>query len=443
MTQPWSIFRFSTLIQKSAACLFVIAFGITTILAAPPKLAHAKKSKPQKTAIAKATESKERPNKDCGQIVKADVVALEQPYFYNRFGSFNPDGLMFALREDVVDKDGNPIKVTEKCDGKGCAEDESYAGTAKLRSDKRPRPLVLRVNEGDCLQVTFTNLLSPTPLSGELSIEEVDKSKTGQRPVEMSDVPISQDALATRYASMHVNGLEYVKNGANEGIVSDGTNVGINTLSMVKPGATTVYTWYGKKQGGFFFNSMGAPVGGEGNGGQIDLGLFGSINVQPKGTKWYRSQITQNQMEQLYKRNGTPYRDKKGLPLLSCRYLKPDGSLDTIKTETCRAAISNTFKGNDYYDTFDQERQKKNQNIPVLNILSKDNKIAHGDLNAIIVYQRDKDHLDQDGRWKPCETRDSTTACNRPFREFTVIFHDELKGQQAFAALEDEAFPPS
>lgn len=438
MTQPKSIFSFSALTQKSVVVsLLVITFGIITVWATPPKLVHSQKSKVRKLVTAKATESKKRPNKDCDQVVKADVVALEQPYFYNRFGSFNPDGLMFALREDVVDKDGKLLKVD--CGSNGCAEDENYVGTAKLRSDKRPRPLVLRVNEGDCLQVTFTNLLSSTPPSGEASIEEIDKSKTGQRPVEMSDVPISQDALATRYASMHVNGLEYVT--AN-GINSDGTNVGINTLSMVKPGATTVYTWYGKKQGGFFFHSMGAPVGGEGNGGQLDLGLFGSINVQPKGSKWYRSQVTHNQMKQLYQREGKEYRDKStGLPLLSCRYLLPDGKEDTAKIKACQAQMKANFNGNDYYDTFDQGR--KDRKIPVLNILSKENKIVHSDLNAIIVYPRDNDHMGSDGRWKPCKTGDSATRCNNPYREFTVIFHDELKGQQAFAALEDEAFPPS
>ena len=34
------------------------------------------------------------------------------------------------------------------------------AGNVRLRSDKRPRPIVLRMNSGDCLRITFTNLLS-------------------------------------------------------------------------------------------------------------------------------------------------------------------------------------------------------------------------------------------------------------------------------------------
>ena len=41
----------------------------------------------------------------------------------------------------------------------------------KLRSDKRPRPLVLRANEGDCLEVTFTNLLSPETNGQEVMLD--------------------------------------------------------------------------------------------------------------------------------------------------------------------------------------------------------------------------------------------------------------------------------
>ena len=36
------------------------------------------------------------------RTVCADVVALDQTLVYNRFGSFNPFGMIFALRRDVV-----------------------------------------------------------------------------------------------------------------------------------------------------------------------------------------------------------------------------------------------------------------------------------------------------------------------------------------------------
>src|SRR4051794_14931617 len=80
------------------------------------------------------------------RIVHADVVALDQPLVFNRLGSTSPDGMIYALARDVVSKDG-PGKPLQK-------------GNVMLRAEKRPRPLVLRVNEGDCLEIRFTNLLA-------------------------------------------------------------------------------------------------------------------------------------------------------------------------------------------------------------------------------------------------------------------------------------------
>lgn len=37
-----------------------------------------------------------------GRTVCADVVAMDQMLVYNRFGTFNPFGMMYALRRDVV-----------------------------------------------------------------------------------------------------------------------------------------------------------------------------------------------------------------------------------------------------------------------------------------------------------------------------------------------------
>lgn len=82
----------------------------------------------------------------CERTIKARVVAIDQVLTYNRLGAFLPSGMMFALERDVVRRDpALPLGP----------------GNAMLRPDKRPRPLVLRLNEGDCLEVTFTNWLAP------------------------------------------------------------------------------------------------------------------------------------------------------------------------------------------------------------------------------------------------------------------------------------------
>ena len=80
------------------------------------------------------------PTPVCERTIKADVVALDQVIMYNRLGTVNPSGMIYALKQDVVAID--PAKGL-------------VAGNVRLRSDKRPRPIVLRMNNGDCLRINF------------------------------------------------------------------------------------------------------------------------------------------------------------------------------------------------------------------------------------------------------------------------------------------------
>ena len=61
--------------------------------------------------------------------------------------------MIFALKRDVIDANGVPLTVGGAIPA---------PGTLQLRPDRRPRPLVLRVREGDCLTVHLENLLTPT-----------------------------------------------------------------------------------------------------------------------------------------------------------------------------------------------------------------------------------------------------------------------------------------
>src|SRR3954467_15103787 len=80
----------------------------------------------------------------CSRTRVARVAAFEQFIWYNRLGANAPDALMYALEQDVVNSSGGP----------------GAAGDAHLRPGRRPRPIVLRVNAGECLQITLRNLLS-------------------------------------------------------------------------------------------------------------------------------------------------------------------------------------------------------------------------------------------------------------------------------------------
>lgn len=97
------------------------------------------------------------------RTVCADVVALDQTLVYNRFGSFNPYGMIFALRRDVASMDEAPKSFTaDACDaflGTEAGGGDLVAGNVRLKDCKRPRPLTLRANVGDLLHVRLDNLL--------------------------------------------------------------------------------------------------------------------------------------------------------------------------------------------------------------------------------------------------------------------------------------------
>lgn len=421
----------------------------------------------------------------------AEVVALEQIITFNRFGAFNPAGMVYALRKDVVYDDPDtedkyeeiPLPNAEKLNDKGFAR--KIAGYVSLRKNKRPRPLVLRVHEGECLKVKFWNLLSPTPSVHSTFVradfpggETADgkplpeggvqrHSVTITKPEDPSAADISSpprclnskgeqvnnaqncehlfpfppreepDYPTTRAASIHVNGLDYVpvkpeicdhldnikeadkkkiteqacNNPSNNTMGADGANVGNNPSSLVEPGESTTYVWYGRQEGGYFMYSAGALAGGEGDGGQLGLGLFDSVNVEPKSSIWYRSQVTHADLNNASEQN----------------HIDKTKKYSTINWDHSQIAIV------------------------------QNGEINHSDLNAIIYQGNtidDKGNLwesrDFDKAGKAvagtgidCSKLSPGSSCGMSFREFTTIFHDENKVFQAFAELSDEGNPIS
>lgn len=194
------------------------------------------------------------------RTIHATVVALDQPYWYNRLGASQPGGMIFALASDVVDANGQPINI---------ANAKTLAGNVSLRPEKRPRPIVLRVNQGQNLQITFVNLLQPTSAA---------------------------DGVGTRNAGFHVAGLELVNS-----INSDATYVGANPNAYVAPGSTTTYTYFAKAEGPFYAYSNAADWNG-----QTAAGLFGTVIVEPAGSEWYRSQVSHDDFAKVASYPGGP-----------------------------------------------------------------------------------------------------------------------------------------
>ncbi|HEV2761578.1 MAG TPA: cupredoxin domain-containing protein, partial [Pyrinomonadaceae bacterium] len=276
---------------------------------------------------------------------------------YNRLGAVNPAGMIYALRRDVV-----PINANYGL----------TPGNVRLRDGKRARPLILRMNVGQKLQINFQNLLA------------------NNRPHE--------DQPATRTASVHVIGLQLVNS-----ITDDGSNVGQNPSSLVGPGGSITYTYFAEREGNHLFYSTAATTGGEGDGGSLAMGLFGMVNVEPKNAEWYRSQVTRQELG--YATTGRTADDH---PIINYDAVYPAGH--------------------------------PRAGLPVLRILHN-GEIVHGDLNAIITGPN-KGCFTPNGDCPAPGAPDPAGATyrsnpaepnrNQPFREFSLVYHDEIKAVQAF-----------
>ncbi|WP_296806544.1 hypothetical protein [Thiocapsa sp.] len=322
-----------------------------------------------------------------GRTIYADVVALDQPLIYNRFGSYNPYGMIYALARDVVHCPPDAAECAEALPDAA----EKVPGEVRLQADKRPRPLVLRGGVGDTLVISFTNLLQPTqpdfsdgdgddrgaePDSGTdmIAAKEIEVAAKGgpETPdddgrlilAEADDAPQEDGGNnwpTTRRAGITISGM------APDGDTFDPKVTG---LTGVEPGETVVYRYKLERPGTFLFFSNDAPAGGQGDGSSLTHGLFGVVNVTPAGSRLYRSQVTAEQLA------------------LARAAATGDAFLDYEALDANGDPVLNMLK----------PRPDKGKNAFEL---------VHGDINAIVV--------------------DNKSEESPAFREFTVVFHDELK----------------
>ncbi|HEV7253607.1 MAG TPA: hypothetical protein VGN97_11000 [Mesorhizobium sp.] len=361
------------------------------------------------------------------RVVHADVVALDHLIVYNRFGSFDPHGMIFALRRDVSSTSEVPRRPDAAyCSGRlgiEAGKGELQAGKVRLKDCKRPRPLVLRARAGDILEITVTNLLrEQQPDFSQTFCKDIRPSDKAKTPVP-ADIraaaaqscrehrPSSADEAetnwpATRQLSFVIPGLEPVPD--------DSGTVDLRCLGTdaVNPGTvrsgTFTCRWHLDREGTHLFSSLAAPAGGQGDGGSLSHGLYGALIVEPRGSEFFRSQVTSAAFNESWApkvegqlgyaqharegdlalgstKSGAPYEDVRshdGMPKLDCR----KGVPVLIMLRPCET-----------------ERDIKGTTLPVY-------ELVHADLNAIIV---------------PGSEAKGEAA--KPFREFTVIFQDELK----------------
>ncbi|WP_245814315.1 hypothetical protein [Cystobacter ferrugineus] len=323
----------------------------------------------------------------CARTLTASVAVLDQPLMYNRLGAQNVNGIIYALTRDLINQDtGLPLS----------RGGDAAPGRVILRPDKRPRPLVLRVAAGDCLRVHFQNLL--TPLANPRSVPSILNRLKFLLPID--------DQVADRFASFTVPGLQLVSS-----IADDSSFVGRNDSSLVAPGGSATYTLFAQREDTFLVTSYGATFGGEGTHGNGANGMFAAINVEPPGASFYRSQVTEEEL-----RLATTGTTPTGQPTLDYEAVYP-------ATEPW---LSEGKAG-----------------LPILDMLTPSGELVHSDISAMIVgplpdggFPPNTYPLESVGRRNP-----SLPNRLESFREFTVIFHDEVAAADAFPGFfEDPVF---
>lgn len=153
------------------------------------------------------------------------VEAIQIPIVYNRYGDYDPDGLLYVLEEDSQ-------RIQE--------EAMSRFRQTPPQPYEEVQPLVLRVNLGDTVKVCFRHRLN-------------------------------------RRLSIHVQGLDY------DVMTSDGTSTGFNKDSTTNN--EIVYTWYANTEGVFLFHDMADARSSE-KATNIH-GLFGAVIVEPPEAQWF------------------------------------------------------------------------------------------------------------------------------------------------------------
>jgi manganese oxidase len=383
------------------------------------------------------------------RYVHADVAAIEQILVYNRFGSFNPFGMIFALRRDLSPADlapdfrtlaeketGAPTRAYTVADQTwSCAErtgaepgtdwDKIEPGNARLKDCKRPRPMVLRANVGDILHVRLTNFLmgamkpAKAPDLSQTFCKSADQkdfnttairalvsegpniaekigvalckpgTSTKKHALVREETPLTLESASdwpmTRGINLVFQGLTPVTADGIEG--GKGLHPACLGLGAIAPSETVDCYWRADQEGTYFGASTAAPGGGQGGGGSLTHGLFAAVVVESADSQWFRSQVTAAAYESAWPRGV----DASGAPphvrkgALDYQAMDGDTPVLNMLRDVLPADDGWTPTGTSFSGT------------------AKHVEIVHTDLNAIVHGPKGT------------------------FREFSVFFHDELK----------------
>lgn len=170
-------------------------------------------------------------------VRKYEIAAVQLKLEYNRYGDHDPNGLVFVPLAEV---------------------DQVLAGQWE------PKPLILRANAGDWIEVTLYNVFNP------------------DQPVPYFDyprVPLDKPYTPSERVSLNPQFLQY------DPVKDSGINVGYNNQEQtVGIGECKKYLWHADQEyGACILQSFGDMRSHRYHG------LFGAVIIEPAGAKWYRN----------------------------------------------------------------------------------------------------------------------------------------------------------
>lgn len=166
-----------------------------------------------------------------------NVVAIQLAITLNRYLDYDPEGRMYVLEEAL------PQVRQEEAQNATARKDGGFGGVSLGLQGDAIQPLVLRVNQGECLQITLRN-----------------------------DLP------APEAVTLHLHGSGLYVQGSGPPALTG------NAEAIIAPGVTITYTWWvspDEPEGTHYFHSHADERF------QTGHGLFGAVIVEPQGAHYH------------------------------------------------------------------------------------------------------------------------------------------------------------
>ena len=192
-----------------------------------------------------------------------DVTAINVVIPRNRWGDVDPHGQIFVLDQDKAAVRHWATPLVDPI------ADDPAAGRRL-----RPRPLVLRANEGECVAITLSNELGQHAVVPDGSPPAYGSVELGGEGLPLAGTP---------WVSLQINGVSFSVDTPGDGAIGYGADTG------VAPGGRpqTYYLQAPTDEGVHFFRDGATLAGSEADGGSTGHGLYGAFVVEPAGARWF------------------------------------------------------------------------------------------------------------------------------------------------------------